>query len=356
MEKSCDTMILERQAIQMKTTFLLFADLHVDIMHDTVARMEIILSAAHKHKVDFLLHLGDIMYPEASFVKACDPDGFARREDSWFLCERDDEKQAIRELIAASGFRLYGVLGNHDMDSCDKSTACRYWNLPAAHYSFVEGGVRFIALDSQFIHTESGFEDFAYNNYKYYKAPALHQIPPGQLRWLEETIQSSDEPCVLLSHASLADDLLNVRNMHEIWDIISRANHEKRRVIAAFNGHNHVDGLTIRRGVPFVSINSASNIWIGMQYAATRYSETISHLYPHIRGCAPYYDPLYAVVTIDDSGILIEGTQSTFVGPSPQDLGLPSSASFHEPCACIRSRKLPLSPIEGDGRSDAFLL
>lgn len=340
----------------MNTTFLVFTDLHVDIMHDAAARMEVILDAAQKHNVDFLLHLGDIMYPEESFVRACDPDGYERRREGWFICDRDDEKQSIRKMIAASGRPLYGVLGNHDMDACDKAAACRYWHMPAPHYTFCEGGVRFIALDSQFILTENGYEDFAYNNYKHHPAQKLHRIPPEQLRWLEETIFSSSEPCVLLSHASLADELLNVRNMDEVWSIISRANRGKRRVIAAFNGHNHVDGLTIRQGVPFVSINSASNVWLGMQYAATRYSETISRLYPHIRGCAPYFDPLYAVITIDDSGILIKGADSSFVGPSPQTLGVGPDASFHPLCACIRSRKLPLSPVSGDGRSDDFLL
>ena len=342
----------------MKTTFLIFTDLHVDIMHDAPARMEIILRAAREKNVDFLLHLGDIMYPEEEFVRLHDPEGYRGREDSWFLCDRDDEKRAIRQMLASSGLPLYGVLGNHDMDGCNKPTACRYWNMPDSFYSFVMGGVRFIALDSQYIQTDDGYDDFAYNNYKHYynEVWRLHRLPPQRLRWLEETILSSPEPCVLLSHASLADDLLCVRDKEKVWEIIERANREKRRVIGAFNGHNHVDGLTIRQGVPFVSINSASNIWIGMQYQTVRYSETLSRMYPHIQGCAPYFDPLYAVVTIDDSGILIEGTQSSFVGPSPQELGFPPSGSCHEPCACIRSRKLPLSFIEGDGRCPDFLL
>lgn len=338
----------------MKTKFLIFTDLHVDIMHDAPARMEIILRAAKKHNVDFLLHLGDIMYPEEAFVRQHDPDGHQQRSDSWFLCERDDEKHAIRQMLASSGLPMYGVLGNHDMDGCDKPTACRYWNMPGSFYSFVMGGVRFLALDSQYIRTDSGFIDFAYNNYRHFKADRLHIIPPEQLQWLEETLLSSDEPCVLLSHASLADDLLCVRNREQVWEIIARANRGKRRVIAAFNGHNHIDGLTVRQGVPFMSVNSASNIWIGMEYKTVRYSETLSRLYPHLQGCAPYFDPLYAVVTIDDSGIVVEGTQSSFVGPSPQELGFPPSGAFHEPCACIRSRRLPLTFIEGDGKTDRF--
>ena len=343
-----------KAAIRMKTKFLIFTDLHVDIMHDTPARMEIILNAAKAHGVDFLLHLGDIMYPEEAFVRECDADGYQQREESWFLCDRDDEKTAIRQMIAQSGLPLYGVLGNHDMDACTKPTACRYWNMPASFYTFVMGGVRFVALDSQYIRTENGYVDFSYNNYKHYKAPDLHLLPPDQLRWLEETLMASAEPCVLLSHASLADDLLCIRNKEAVWEIIARANADKRRVIAAFNGHNHVDGLTVRQGVPFISINSASNIWIGAPYQTIRYSQTLSRLYPHMQCCAPYFDPLYTVVTIDENGILMEGTQSSFVGPSPQELGFPESGSFHDPCACIRSRKLPLAFIEGDGKTDRF--
>ena len=339
----------------MKTKFLIFTDLHVDIMHDAVARMEIILRAAKKHNVDFLLQLGDIMYPEGSFVREHAPEDLEKRSAGWFLCDRDDEKTAIRQMLGKCGIPLYGVLGNHDMDSCDKRVACLYWGMPGPHYSFVEGGVRFIALDSQYFKTEEGLVDFAYCNYgSVNHTSAVHYIPDDQLEWLEETVMASEEPCVLLSHAAIGDEFLHVRNNHQIWDIISRANQDKRRVIAALNGHNHVDGLSVRRGVPFVSINSASNIWIGSEYATTRYSETISRIYPSLRCTAPYFDPLYAVVTIDESGILIEGVESSFVGPSPQELGFRPDQSYHEPAPVVRSRKLPLTEIAEEGRSDSF--
>ena len=345
----------------MKTKFLVFTDLHVDIMHDAVARMQIILEAAQKQNVDFMMHLGDIMYPEESFVREHAPDDWEKRKDGWFVCDRDDEKIAIRQMIEKSGIRLYGVLGNHDMDSCNKETACAYWGMPAPHYSFVEGGVRFLALDSMYIRTQEELIDFAYCNYGRFSSPYaakhdIHMIPEDQLKWIEDTVMASEEPCILLSHDSIGDELLHVRNNHEVWEIISRANQHRRRVIAAFNGHNHVDGLTIRRGVPFVSFNSASNIWIGMQYATTRYSETINRLYPSLRGTAPYFDPLYAVVTVDDSGILIEGTKSCFVGPSPQELGFDPALSAHVPAPVIRTRRLPLSAIEGEGVTDRFVL
>ena len=343
----------------MKTKFLIFTDLHVDIMHDAVARMEIILRAAKKHQVDFLLHLGDIMYPEEAFVREHAPEGLDKRSEGWFLCDRDDEKTTIRQMLRNCGLPLYGVLGNHDMDSCDKRTACLYWGMPGPHYTFTMGGVRFLALDSQYIRTQEGLMDFAYCNYKnanQYSGAEVHIIPDDQLQWLEETVMASAEPCVLLSHASIGDELLHVRNNREIWEIISRVNRDKRRVIAAFNGHNHVDGLTIRRGVPFVSVNSASNIWIGFEYAATRYSKTLCRTYPNLVGTAPYFDPLYAVITIDENGILMEGVESSFVGPSPQELGFDPSLSYHDPAPVVRSRALPLDFIETDGRTDRFLL
>lgn len=338
----------------MKTKFLVFTDLHVDIMHDAVARMEIILNAAKDQNVDFLMHLGDIMYPEEAFVRQHAPDDWERRKDAWFVCDRDDEKTVIRQMLADSGLKLYSVLGNHDMDSCNKETACAYWNMPSPYYSFVEGGVRFIALDSQYIRTQEGIIDFAYCNYR--GESDIHFFPEPEMQWLEETVMASEQPCILLSHAAIGDEILHVRNNERVWELIARANQDRHRVIAAFNGHNHVDGLTIRRGVPFVSVNSASNIWIGMQYAATRYSETLSRLYPSLRGTAPYFDPLYAVVTVDDTGILIEGTQSSFVGPSPQALGFDPALSYHTPAPVIRSRRLPLEAIEGDGVTDRFLL
>lgn len=335
----------------MQTKFLVFTDLHVDIMPDAVARMEIILNAAREHKVDFLLHLGDIMYPEKAFLRQYAPESIKKREGrAWFVCDRDDEKVAIRRMIKETQIPLYGVLGNHDMDSCDKRTACLYWNMPAPFYAFVEGGVRFIALDGNFIQTANGLVDFDHCNYRSLEDEDTCFLPKAQLEWLKEEIRASAEPCVLLSHAPLGDEMLNIYNMRDVWAIIERANQNGRKVILALNGHNHVDGLSVRVGVPFLSVNSASNIWLGAPYKAVRYSETICKTYPHLSGCAPYYDPLYAIISIDEKAISVSGARSSFVGKTPRELCFPESASYFEPCAEIRSRVLPVAPMAGDGK------
>jgi len=335
----------------VKVKFAVITDLHVDIMPDGVARMQAFCEAAKAAGVDFLMHLGDMQYPEVAFLEQYAPESVEKRKgQAWFVCDRDDEKLAVKKLIADSGLKMYGVLGNHDMDSCDKAAACRYWDMPGNYYSFVEGGVRFIALDANYIKTDDGLVSFSHCNYRHFSSPNISFLPKEQLEWLEKEIMASEEPCVLLSHSPLGDDLLMAHNRAEVWEIIERANTDRRRVILALNGHNHIDGMSVRRGVPFISINSASNIWIGHEYDAVRYSETICRHYRHLKACAPYRDALFAIFEISDAGIVMEGRSTGFVGPSPQELGFPKEAAYFDPAPVVRSRRLPLADLPGDGR------
>lgn len=329
-------------------TFAVFSDLHVDIMPDAVPRMQVLLRRAREEKADFLLHLGDIMYPEADFLRSFAPQSAARRA-GWFQCERDDEKREIRRMIQENGLPLFGVLGNHDMDACSKETACRYLGLPAPHYTFDAGGVRFIALDTNYILEDGRYVDFDHCNYSRFKTRETSWLGPAQRAWLEEQLLSSPYPCVLLSHAPLGDELLNAHDGAAVWEIVRRTNRGRRRVILALNGHNHVDGVCARAGVPFLSVNSISNIWIGHEYDCVRYSETISRLYPHLKGCAPYWDALFAIVRIDGEGIHVQGRESSYVGPSPYELGFPRAASYHVSTPCIRSRTLPITEMPDEG-------
>jgi len=167
-------------------------------------------------------------------------------------------------------------------------------------------------------------------------------LPPAQLEWLERTVTESPYPCVLMSHAPIGDNLHNVQNADDVFDLIRRVNKDKRRIVMAMNGHSHIDGVVTREGVPFYDVNSISNLWLGSKYATIRYSETIDKIYPHLKHTAPYWDALFARVTIDADGIRISGRASSFVGPSPQELGFPPDGSFHPPSASIVDRVLPL--------------
>ncbi len=332
------------------TKFLVFTDLHVDIMHDGVARMQVILEEAKAKSVEFIIHLGDIMYPDTGFLAS---HGELENRTGWFANDRDDEKLAILKMIEESGLRVYGVLGNHDMDSCTKATACAYWDMPAPYYVFERGGLRFIALDTNNILNGETLIDYDHCNYRNFRGGnALTWLGKEQLSWLEEQIMTSSLPCVLLSHAALGDEMLNAHDGPEVWEIVRRCNADRRRVIFAMNGHNHIDGVCVRSGVPFMSVNSASNIWIGHKYDCVRYSETISKIYHHMTGCAPYMNTLYAVITVDGDAIRVRGVKSRFVGPSPYDLGFPRTASYHISRPCIRDRDLPLTAMPEEGLID----
>ena len=63
----------------MKVKFAVMTDLHVDIMPDGAARVQAFCEAAVKEQVDFLLHLGDIQYPEVAFLEKAAPESVEKR-------------------------------------------------------------------------------------------------------------------------------------------------------------------------------------------------------------------------------------------------------------------------------------
>lgn len=329
------------------TKFLVFTDLHVDIMPDSVARMQVILEAAQRHQVDFLLNLGDMMYPDVDFLQQYAPESIALREErAWFICDRDDEKKTITKMLQECGKPLYSVLGNHDVDSCTKRTACCYFHMPSPYYYFDQGGVRFIVLDTNFVKEGERYIDFDHCNYRDYKTDQTTWLTEEQFAFIETTVIESSFPCVLLSHSSLGDTRYSIHNMERLHALIRKLNMPERRIILALNGHTHLDGICVREGVPMMNVNSASNVWIGHEYATVRYSETISRLYPHIKGCAPYWDALFAIIEIDENAITVTGRSSNYVGPSPYELGFPIQENYHDRTPCIKDRIFPVARME----------
>lgn len=58
----------------MKTqpvTFAAMTDLHLDIMHDGMMRIDAFLDAAQKADVDFIIQLGDFSYPKDTSTCLC---------------------------------------------------------------------------------------------------------------------------------------------------------------------------------------------------------------------------------------------------------------------------------------------
>ena len=336
----------------MRTRFLIFADLHGDVMHDPVARVERIARAAREAQVGYIICLGDMQYPDIPFLERVDPEAVALFDAACPpLYRRDGEKTEARRLLRETGVPLYFVLGNHDTHFFHKQTVCRYWDMPGTYYTFTRDGFRFIALDTNFIDTGDGLIDYERGSQMAYPDERYWNLPQEQLEWLERTILASDEPCVLLSHVSLADDIASVRNRSAVWAIIRRARERGRRVLCGFNGHGHIDGVTWRAETPFINVNSAAYSYMGPDWAVDRFSPEISRKHPKLRSCAPYRDALWAVVDLSEDEIAISGSASAFAGPSPQELGFPDEENFFPPSASIQDKRIRaggMPPADGE--------
>jgi len=262
------------------------ADVHKDIMHDADQRLQTFVDQMNHKKVNFIIQLGDFCRP------APQNDGFMR----------------IWRSFLGHG---YHVLGNHDMDGgFTRDQTMAYWRIPGKYYTFDAGDFRFIVLDGN-------------DKTKPPQPGYARYIGSAQQQWLRRQLAATDRPIVVFSHQSLCLDNC-IENAPAIRALLEDANRAagRRKVIACFSGHHHIDHWQRINGIDYFQINSMSYFWMGSDYQHVRYSDDIDKAFPYIKYTAPYRDPLYAVVTLGiDGSIRIEGTQSAWVGPSPTDLG-----------------------------------
>ena len=80
--------------------FGIFADSHIDYIHDGVSRVEKFYDAARENGVDFCIQLGDFCSPYENKLEI---------------------KKAALALVKSQPMPTYHVLGNHDMDNNSKA-------------------------------------------------------------------------------------------------------------------------------------------------------------------------------------------------------------------------------------------
>jgi len=272
--------------------FGICTDIHKDIMHDSDQRLQAFVTEMNEEDVDFIVQLGDFAQPQdynVSFVNI------------WNSFEGPS----------------YHVLGNHDMDNSQgkkysREYAVNYLGMPARYYSFDVNGYHFVVLDGNDV------KDSPQKGY-------AHYIGAEQMAWLKEDLTQTELPVVVFSHQSIEDfEREGVDNGGEVRKILEEANLEsgKKKVIACFSGHHHIDYSISINGIYYIQVNSMSYFWMGSDYLQVRYSKEIDEQFPYIKYTAPYKDPLFATVEIDSRGIIrITGRESTWVGPSPLEMG-----------------------------------
>ncbi len=335
--------------------FGVFTDLHMDIMHDSLFRLRTFLDAAKRRNVDFIVNLGDFSYPDRDFLNRETNGRFSscKRDPRAFQCSRDDEKREAIRMLHSCKKPVCHVLGNHDMDICTRDQALKFLGAGRAYYSFDMGHHHFIVLDCNYVRGKDGkFLHFEHCNHYQYSNEDSPFLPPEQLSWLEKDIMASPWPSVIFSHPSLSDTHMGLQNREEVWRMFRRINKDKKRVILCMNGHSHIDGVTLRDRICYANVNSISNMWLGEQYSYIRYSKEIDREYPYIKKTAPYRDPLYAMVTMSEDQVRLEGTRSTFVGPSPYEIGYPISGSEFPTTPFLSDFVLSLKSPDEDFRKE----
>ncbi len=269
-------------------TFLAFTDLHHSpgsFPDDKTWRLETIYHRALWEQVDFAAFLGDLLHDY--------------EKHAWFA-----------EKYRSLPLPLYGAFGNHDTDAEDPAVVQQYLNIPHNYYFFDRCGYRFLVLDANYCLVGGDAIHYGPNQ------PRPHNrgyIPQEELAWLDDALQASPSPCVLLSHHSLerTDGILN---RDEVWRIIAKANRARpQKVILAINGHYHCDACGFVNDVCCLDLNSASYHWTDVTnslYAPEAYeaSKLLNHLL-----C--YDTPLSAVITLKGTETIeIRGCGGDFLG------------------------------------------
>lgn len=282
-----------------KLKFGIISDTHPDMLPDSRRRLRKFIQAAIKHEAEFIIQLGDFCHP------------------------RPQEKDFLDIWNSFPGAR-YHVLGNHDMDFAGKGQTMKFWAMPSNYYSFDRGGFHFVVLDANYLYRDGAYQDYARANFYVADEQRAH-IPPEQIDWLKADLQATAKPTIIFSHQSLINPCWGIKNRIRLQQLFEEINRQAgfRKVVLCFNGHDHIDFQRRINGIHYVEINSAAYQWLGEKYSCyDRYPKPVYEKFSHLHKVAPYKDALYALVTITDR-VTVKGVQSSWLGPSPAELGQP---------------------------------
>ncbi|MBS0032129.1 metallophosphoesterase family protein [Chitinophaga sp. 22321] len=270
---------------------------HLQFGKPEVTRLKTFMDDVMKVSPDFIIQCGDFCRP----------------------------KQSEGIMAEWNRFRgpKYHVLGNHDMDVCDKATIMQLWGMEKPYYSFDQGGYHFVVMDRNFLRQEDHtLVDYNNSNWGPLPAPMRSFTDKPQLEWLTQDLAEARYPVIVFMHQPvfLSDFFQEIGNADEILAIFDEANLAAKRagkntqVTAVFMGHDHDDRYGERNGVHYFLLNSASYV----------YTNSGAHYYK---------DALYAFVTLDPSGWLhIEGRTTTYRDAVPDRVKarFPTSISDHK--------------------------
>lgn len=297
-----------------RVKFVLFTDLHHDLIPERPEALRGIVRAAEREKADFLIDLGDLAFPLP-------------------------QNRVITRILDSAAVPVYHVLGNHDMDRTDKKTYMDFFGIEAPHYYFDKGKFRFIVLDTNFFLDKEG-KEHPYENGNYYGGAVREHVSAEQAEWLAGLLADRSKIVMIFSHAPLNDKYDEVGQYAYLHKIIKDARDGGTRIAAVVGGHNHSDSHYVIDGINYLQMNSVSYIWGGEAFTSREhYPDSVYKKYPALQYCIPYAVPLHAVFTVDTRGnLVIEGMEGSYVAPAPDAVKLAKKPYRCSPS--VESRKL----------------
>ncbi len=301
--------------------FLVVTDIHTNIIHDSDRRIEEIATRLETTEVDFVIQLGD------------------------FVEIQDDKNAEIVSSVNNLHPNVFHVLGNHDMDQGTKLATMKHWGMAANYYYFDVKGYRMIVLDCNYFLDEAG-NPIHYKNGNYYaNAPTRGTLPAEQQAWLKETVATAPNKVIIFSHQSIENEgsMANGAQVHELLVDLNEANGNK--IVAAFNGHDHIDKAVTEDGIHYLQLNSNCYQWVGDNFASTdRFPAFAYEMRPNLKYCVGYEESLYAVVTVTDAEIIYDGIEGDFIGDvTPEFINAFNNANPTLPLSSsITSGKFPI--------------
>ena len=339
--------------------FLLFSDFHYKegMYAIPVSELQKTIERGGREQVDMILHGGDLCndyYGSPELVNCL--------------------------LKNVYGLPVYGVYGNHEMESVHNTMQYVTSHLTnraeevawgtddgkigdgsIAYYYFDREGLRFICLDSNYSLTPDGVLE--HNREASWGAPAENTLENSlgekQLAWFEGVLSDAAESgkhCILLSHITFLNEWHTHPDNDRVMELIRAANVKRpKTVIACLNGHYHTNGHAVRDNVLFFDVNTAMNgCWEGgHEDEPGHYGDCTYEFVPYDENGKPCRDAvqapidtawmskdtwyfknaLSAVVTVDENlKITVDGMKTEWVygiiPPNPRRGKMPEISSF----------------------------
>jgi alkaline phosphatase len=154
-------------------------------------------------------------------------------------------KAIEKEYARFRGQRHY-VLGNHCVHTLTKQEFIDHCGMKAAHGSFDHGDFHFIVLDA--CYRQDGVP-YGRKNFEWTDS----NIPPAELEWLDADLRAANKPTLVFVHQRLdVEGNYGVRNAAVVRKVLE----ESGRVLAVFQGHNHVNDHKLIGGVHYCTLTA----------------------------------------------------------------------------------------------------